>query len=164
MITVRRINIGEGTLYKRLRLASLAESPEAFGTTLTEAKARSKESWHEQADCTSEGCDQATFLAFSNGEPIGLAALYWDAQDESLGTLIQVWVDPEHRGSNVAVKLLDEIFTWAKKNEFACISAWVVKTNRQMSRLLTKYGFKITDVFHSFRQGVESRLWIEKVE
>jgi hypothetical protein len=75
MISVRRIQIGEGDLFKRIRLASLRESPSAFASTYESALNRSSESWSEQADSTAQGSDRSTFIAFSGDSPIGIAAL-----------------------------------------------------------------------------------------
>ena len=76
MITVRRIRIGEGGLFRQMRLTALRESPSAFGSTFESALRRSPESWSEQADSTAQGSDRSTFIAFSGDLPIGIAALY----------------------------------------------------------------------------------------
>ncbi len=164
MISVRRLRLGEGDLYKRLRVAALSESPEAFGTTLAEANARSEESWQQQADNSARGHDRATLIAIANEEPVGMAALYRDSQDQSLGELIQVWVDPAYRGGDSAKKLITEILIWAKRNNFMQVTAWVVKENQRMLRFLEKCGFELTNEVKSFRDDDESCLLVKEVE
>ena len=164
MITIRRIGLGEGEIFKQLRLESLSESPEFFGTTFEDALARSDESWHWQADNSAQGSDRATFLAFSDEEPIGIAALYRDHGEKTNVALIQVWVRPAHRRRNVAGKLLNEIFDWAKTNEFARIYAWVVKDNKRMLRTLSNFGFEIAGEEKSFRDAIVSCQLIKKAE
>jgi len=75
MRAIRRIQIGEADLFKQMRLASLRDAPYAFSSTYESALRRSAESWREQADNTAQGSDRATFIAFSDDAPIGIAAL-----------------------------------------------------------------------------------------
>ena len=64
MIEIRRIRLGEGDLFKQMRLTSLRESPHAFSSTYESALNRTAESWSEQADSTAQGSDRSTFIAF----------------------------------------------------------------------------------------------------
>jgi len=61
MISVRRIQIDEGELFKRMRLTALCESPFAFASTYETALRRSPESWSEQANSTAQGSERCTF-------------------------------------------------------------------------------------------------------
>jgi GNAT superfamily N-acetyltransferase len=153
MISVRRIKIGEGVLYKRMRLASLSESPEAFSTTLESADGRRPDSWYEQADSTAVGEDRITVFAFSNGKPVGIAALYREEQNRDSGELIQFWVSPEHRGEGAAKKMLEEIYFWAMQHGFEHLSAWVNQGNERAIRFYQKHGFELTDKTQPFRSG-----------
>ena len=145
MITVRRIQIGETDLYKQMRLASLRDAPYAFGTTYDSALQRTAEIWHEQAERTAKGTDRATFIAFSDDLPIGMTALYRREDTVDTGELLQVWVSPEHRGTNVAWDLMDAIFKWARENNFRRIIAGVTKGNDRAVKFYIKYGFSILD-------------------
>ena len=153
MISIRRIHLHEGLLYKRIRLASLSDSPEAFATTFATATRRSMESWNEQADSTAVGADRVTVLAFYDDEPIGVGALYRDNQNKDFGELIQFWVDPEHREGLVAGKLLKWILSWAMEHEFAHLFAWVNTENERAIRFYLKHGFALTDETQPFRPG-----------
>jgi len=151
MITVRRIKIGEGSLYKRMRLASLSDSPNAFATTFESANSRNLDSWNEQADSTAVGTDRVTLFALFNDEPVGIAAFYRDDQNKDSGEVIQFWVDPAHRGRLVAVKLIEGIFSWARKHDFNLLSIWVNKGNERAIRFYQKYGFELTNETQPFR-------------
>jgi RimJ/RimL family protein N-acetyltransferase len=142
MISVKRIQIGEGALFKRMRLASLRESPSAFASTYESARRRSLESWSEQADNTSQGSDRSTFFAFSGDSPIGIAALYRHGEGTDVGELLQVWVSPEYRGQGVAIKIMDAVFQWAGENGFRTVVATITKGNARTQRFYRKYGFK----------------------
>ena len=153
MVTVRRIWLDEGTLYRNMRLASLADSPDAFSTTLESAKDRSLESWSEQADNAATGRDRAVFLAFIEDQPVGIAALYRDAEDQALGDVVQVWVAPAHRGRGVSGELLDALLSWARDSGFERLSAWVNGENRRAARFFEKHGFEMTGRTEPFRPG-----------
>ncbi len=141
MITIRRIRSGEADFYKRVRLASMRDAPYAFTSSYETALARSGESWREQADGTAMGADRATFIVFSDDAPIGIAALYRMADRADAGEVIQVWVDPGHRGTRIARDLMDAVFEWAAGNCFREIIAKITNGNTRALRFYYKYGF-----------------------
>ena len=145
MISIRRIQIGEGELFKRIRLTSLHESPSAFASTYESALNRSCQSWIEQANSTAQGLDRAAFIAFSGDSPIGIAALYRDKEKMDVGEVLQVWVAPEYRSKGVALDLMDAVFQWAGGNGFRKIIATITKGNTRALRFFRKYGFNLVD-------------------
>ncbi len=138
---IRRLKKGEANLYKAIRLAALKDAPDAFVSTYESALLRSEESWNEQADGTGEGGERATFIAFDDAKPVGMAALYRNGNDSRSGELLQMWVSPDSRGNGIAADLLDAIFDWAASNEFAEVRAEVIRMNRRAIRFYEKHGF-----------------------
>ena len=151
-ISVRRIRPGEGGLYKRVRLAALADSPDSFATTFESATARSPDSWNEQADAASDGSDRFTLFAFVEAEPAGMAALYRDSNGGDSGEVIQVWVDPAHRGGPVANRLIDGLISLAEDHGYERISAQVNLENERGIRFFKRYGFELTDETEPLRE------------
>ena len=145
MITVRRIHNDEGDLLKHVRLASLRDAPYAFGATYDSVLQRSAEIWREKAESTAHGSEGATFFAFSDNIPVGMAALFRIVDQADAGELMQVWVAPEHRGTSVAWDLMDAIFKWAGENRFHRIIAGVTKVNARALQFYIKYGFSVMD-------------------
>jgi GNAT superfamily N-acetyltransferase len=145
MRAIRRIQIGEADLFKQMRLASLRDAPYAFSSTYESALRRSAESWREQADSTAQGSDRATFIAFSDDSPIGIAALYRLSDQPDVGEVLQVWVVPEYRGIGVARDLMDAVFEWAGDNIFRAIVARITNGNTGALRFYRKYGFGLTN-------------------
>jgi ribosomal protein S18 acetylase RimI-like enzyme len=143
MHSIRRLNVGEATLYREIRLQALKESPGAFTTTYESALNRDFDSWIAQADGSARGSDRATFIVFAD-QPIGLAALYRDPDPDHAfrGELIQVWVSADYRGSSVATELLDHIFEWASHNNFRLVRAQVTPANSRAFHFYEKYGFQ----------------------
>ena len=161
MILIRRLEVGESDLYKRIRLASLKEAPYAFSSTYESAQKRSTESWREQADNSAQGPDRAAFIVFSENKPIGLAAIYRSPINSESGEIIQVWISPEYRGKQVSKELLDKIFIWARENRFQKIEAKVIQGNEQALRFYKKYGFEINRTENN--DGVEEVVLTHKV-
>ena len=145
MITIRRIRIGETDLFKQVRLAALRDAPYAFGTTYDLALQRSAEIWRERAESTAHGSDGATFFAFSDNAPIGMAALFRTKDQADAGELMQVWVAAEYRGTSTAWDLMDAVFKWAGENNFRTIIAGVTKVNARARNFYIKYGFSVID-------------------
>jgi ribosomal protein S18 acetylase RimI-like enzyme len=143
VITIRRLQPGEVNLFRQLRLTALQDAPYAFPTTYETALERSDGSWREQAEHTAQGSDRATFIAFSDELPIGMAALYREKDKADVGELLQVWLRPEFRGTRVVWSLMDEIFKWAGENNFRSIIAGVTKGNARAVQFYTNYGFSI---------------------
>ncbi len=145
MRALRRIQTGEAHLFKQMRLASLRDAPYAFSSTYESALQRSTKSWREQADSTAQGSDRATFIAFSDDAPIGIAALYRLPDEPDSGEVLQVWVAPEYRGTGVARDLMDAIFKWAGDNSFRAIIVRITNENTRALRFYRKCGFAFTN-------------------
>lgn len=145
MVSVRRLELGEGELFRDMRLAALKESPHAFGSTYESAIERSAESWQVQADSTVLGPDRATFIAFSGDTPVGISALYRDDGGAEVGEVLQVWVAPAYRGRGVAVDLMDALFAWAGENGYRRVVATIAAGNDRALAFYRKYGFGVSD-------------------
>ena len=143
--------MGEAELFRQIRLMALQDAPHAFPSTYDSALQRSAESWREQADRSAQGTDRATFIAFSDNIPVGMAALYRHEDKLDEGELLQVWVNSEHRGTRVIWDLMDMIFRWARENNFRRIIAGVTKGNARAVKFYTKYGFIL---FEESTEGV----------
>lgn len=145
MITIRRLRTGEVDLYKQLRLRALHDAPYAFPATYEAALQRSAESWREQAEGTARGSDRATFIAFADDLPIGMAALYRRAGQVDEGELLQVWVSPDYRGTRLASDLMDACFRWAEENNFRTVIAGITKGNARALKFYIHYGFSMLE-------------------
>lgn len=148
MRITRRLNPGEGHLFRAVRLEALRESPEAFSSRYEDAAARSDQSWADQADSSATGSNRATFVTFED-QPVGLAALYRDENAPDVGELIQMWIAPDVRGGSVAADLLLEVFQWADSNRITIVRAEVMKINTRALRFYEKFGFSLSDDNHT---------------
>ena len=162
MTTIRRIQMGEVELYKQIRLASLKDAPYAFETSYESAVQRSDATWRERAESGAQGSDGATFLAFSESRPVGIAAIIRSQGQLDMAELMQVWIHPDFRGTGAAWDLMDAIFGWAKENNVRKITAGVTKVNPRAITFYSKYGF--SRMVESAQSDPDSVYLIKEVE
>jgi len=161
MHTIRRLVTGEGELYRKVRLESLRESPDAFASKYEDALLRNEESWNSQADSSAEGSDRATYIVLGD-QPCGLGAIYRDGNQSEVGELIQMWVSPDCRGSLVSRDLLDRLFDWASLNGFSRIKAEVERENARAIRFYHRYGFALSSEEASYSgSSIMLTKWVE---
>jgi RimJ/RimL family protein N-acetyltransferase len=162
MISIRRLQLGEGELYKQMRLKALQEAPYAFSSTYKSAASRTEGSWNEQADGTARESDRAAFIAFCSDEPIGIAALYRHPEGSESGEVLQVWVAPAFKGKRAAFDLLNAVFQWGAENGFREIVATITKENMGALKFYRKYGFVFMD--GTTLDGLDDPVLIKEIE
>lgn len=119
---------------RAVRLAALAESPSAFGSSLAREQGFEDEDWREWTRGV------ATFLAFHDGAPIGMAAGI-DGDEDCERSLVAAWVHPDHRGRGVASDLLAAVKRWARDDGATRLTLWVTRTNEAAVQLYRRHGF-----------------------
>jgi len=144
IMTIRRINAGEGLLYKELRLESLKESLDAFLSKYEDALERSDDSWHTQSDSSSSGSTRATFIV-EDAKPLGLGAIYRNSESSNEGELLQMWISPNLRGSRVATDLINTLLGWASDSGILVVRAKVCRRNHQALAFYKKIGFALSE-------------------
>lgn len=141
MFTVTRITPQLWEVGKTLRLAALQDAPYAFSTRYEEAILRADDAWREFAATRAVSVDDSTFLAFADGEAIGIAGGCREREKPKLMHLVAVWVAPEQRGSGVADLLIEAVCDWAQSVGATSITAWVTEGNDRALRLYNRLGF-----------------------
>jgi ribosomal protein S18 acetylase RimI-like enzyme len=131
---------------RAVRLRALQDAPDAFLTTVEQARAKSAEAWREQLASTAA----ATFLALIDGRDVGMAVGAPHHHDPGEAGLYGVWVATEARGRGVGVDLLAAVTTWARERGYARIRLDVGDHNREASRLYSGFGFSPTGETSSF--------------
>ena len=120
------------------RLRALADTPDAFGTTHAEAFARPVQWWRDWTLRSAEGDDQAMFLAWREGKPIGIAGAF---RTGGRIDVISMWTSSEQRGAGVGRRLLDAAIAFAGEAE---VHLGVTETNVGARRFYERYGFVAT--------------------
>ena len=136
-LVVERAEETDWERVKAVRLAALAESPSAFGSTLAEEREYGEADWREWCR------DTAAFLAVQDGVPIGIAAgVNGTSRDER--KLIAMWLHPGHRGAGASTALLAAVRTWALRDGATTLMLWVTRSNHAAARLYRRAGFSET--------------------
>ena len=136
--TIRRIRVGEGDALARLRLATLAGSPEAFSSTWARQSVHPASHWDQMALTGSAGDARATFVA---GEFVGMVGGYRPLEDPSGVELVGMYTSPGHRGSGIGAALVGAVVTGAGAIGASRVGLWVVRTNAPTIALYEHAGF-----------------------
>jgi dihydropteroate synthase len=99
----------DGHTWRDLRLRMLADAPDAFGTTLAEARTLTDAQWRERV---APGAGHAMWFAEQDGVPVGTARVQL-APDRLRAHLYSMWVTPGARRTGAAKALLDTARAWA---------------------------------------------------
>ena len=143
-LRVRRLQAHERDLFKRLRRAALAESPEAFGETLAAAEGQPDSYWDTLVASTTPQRAQTTFIVEDDLTPIGVCFGLLDRNDATVGHLGGMWVAPTARGQGAGRALVDALVAWARERGFARLEPWVTDGNTVATALYARAGFAVT--------------------
>ncbi|QSR29790.1 GNAT family N-acetyltransferase [Nocardioides sp. S5] len=91
--------------FRDVRLASLADAPGAFGSRHAEWVDATEERWRARLTDV-----PLTVVAREAGRPVGVVS---GVPADDHVELISMWVAPDHRGTGLAGRLVDEVVAWA---------------------------------------------------
>jgi ribosomal protein S18 acetylase RimI-like enzyme len=151
-VVIRRLEPADWLALKAVRLAALADAPEAFASTLAREQGYSEQRWREWLDSTA-----ATFGAFTAAEPDsapaarigGIAAAFVrprpaGGDGDTDWHLISMWVSPGLRGTGVASGLVDAVCAQARRSGADQVSLWVTDVNERARAFYERLGFTPT--------------------
>ena len=120
----------------------LADTPQAYITTLEEAEAYPDSVWRDRAKTGSVGVREATFLGFDGDVPIAMAiGLRKRRLREDILVIVSVYVSPAYRGTHVATDLMCSVESWGSDWKAPASSLWVAETNGRARAFYTKLGY-----------------------
>jgi GNAT superfamily N-acetyltransferase len=144
MIVVREIRTDEWELMRDVRLAALAESPHAFGSSYAREVAFTEEQWRgriTERSATFFAHEESADAASASTVPAGLAGVY---VEDGAANLVSMWVGPAARGLGAGRALVEAAAAWAKAHGFWTLFLWVTESNTSARRLYDQCGFKPT--------------------
>lgn len=139
--TVRSFAENEWPDYKDLRLAALAESPEAFGSTFAQESQRADAEWARRLAAGVHSGWDFPALAEIESLPIGLAWGRIEGSNPALANLYQVWVRPRYRRLGAGRLLLEAVIAWAIDRRAECLELGVACGDTPATRLYSRIGF-----------------------
>jgi len=152
VVEIRPFRADEWRLYRRLRLRALADSPDAFASTLDAARARPVGWWESRLAGLDDELDLA-LLAEADGEPAGLAWGRIEPHARHTAAVYQMWVAPEHRRSGAGRRLLEGVIDWAKQRGVNSICLEVTIGNDPARHLYEAAGFRASGAPVPLRPG-----------
>src|ERR1044071_9907268 len=135
--------------WRALRLRMLTDAPDAFGTTIAEARALSDAAW--QASMAPEA-SRAMWFAEQDGVAVGTARAEI-APDRLRVHLYSMWVAPEARRCGAGRALLDAARRWAREHGAFELALEVTDGNLAASELYRTAGFADTGLRDELRPG-----------
>jgi GNAT superfamily N-acetyltransferase len=141
-LAIRPFEAHEWPKYRELRLRSLADSPDAFGSTLASEQDRSPDDWAARLSAAAVSVQDYPLVADLAGVAVGLVWAKVDATNPSLVNVFQVWVAPESRGRGVAAALLREAINWARSRNARVVQLGVTCGDTSAARLYAREGFQ----------------------
>ncbi len=143
-IEIRLLTTDDWPVFRRVRLRSLADTPQFFGSTLADAQARTDQGW--QVLLT----ERVQFVALADGAELGTVGGMPDLDRGGLH-LISMWVAPEARGTGVSDRLVRAILDQAAADGHSVVRLEVAEGNTVAERLYLRNGFVRTGVTGTVR-------------
>ena len=147
---VRRLTPDDVDILRDVRLRALEDAADAFWTTYALEAAYGAEDWRRWLTSA------ALFVAEDGtGAPaVGLAGGIADPRRTGAALLVSMWVDPEHRGTGLADRLVGAVTAWAASEGRTALRLHVVEHNERARRCYQRLGFAPTG-YRLFRERDE---------
>jgi ribosomal protein S18 acetylase RimI-like enzyme len=152
-VSCRRFEPSEWRLYRDLRLRSLGDSPDAFGSTLAREQGQTDEFWATRLRLGKPDGLDLPLVTEMDGEAAGLAWGRIEVREPEVAHVYQMWVGAEWRGRGAARMLLDEIIRWSRANEARFVRLDVALQNSPAVLLYERSGFEPIGDPHPLRPG-----------
>lgn len=134
-IRARNITPDDWEDWRDIRLRSLLEDPDAFGSTYARESQFDESTWRARTD----GISGPAMLAYADDKAVGMGA-GWLYEPGRL-MVVAMWTEPAWRGRGVGLILLDQVVGWARERALRP-DLWVADSNPAARRLYERYGFE----------------------
>lgn len=148
-VVVRRLRSDEAELLRDVRLAALADSPDAFGETLDDARSAD---WRARAVDGAALADRAVFVALSGAIPAGMVFVKCGSPPDP-AFLGGMWVQPEFRRRHVGASLVQHALDFLRSAGQTELSLWVTRGHDGVLKFYQGLGFQITGDTSTLRPG-----------
>lgn len=142
MATVRRLGPDDWGVFREIRLRSLADSPDAFGSTLEREQGFTEDEWRQRLS--------GPVYAVTDPGPVAVGGLF---EHDGVLHVWGMWTAPAHRGQGHARRILDALIA---PDVDAVLDVNI--TNRPARAAYGRYGFVATGHLEPLRPGSEQRM------
>lgn len=155
---IRKLSIVDWKTYKAVRLNSLKDSPDSFGSTYEREISFSESDWQSRLIPKPGINISIPLIAEVDGKPVGLASgVVWES-DLNVAHVYQMWVSPEARGTGIARALLDRITEWAGRRHCEALALDVTTINTAAVNLYKSAGFAPSGPLKALREGLALKI------
>jgi len=143
VIKLQVLSPDDWQVWRRLRLAALAEAPYAFGSRLADWQGEGDrpERWRDRLELPGS----YNVVALLDDQPVGMASGV-PADEPGVVELISMWVGPAARGRGAGDRLIQAVEQWARLGQAKVLRLSVVQGNEAAERLYQRCGFVGTGV------------------
>ena len=154
MVRVGLLGEDDWAVFREIRLRSLLDSPDAFGSTYGEESSQTERAWRDWAAGRWRGGVAAVFAGRAeDGTAVGTATgAEYDAEP-GLGHVYAMWVAPDARTAGVGRALLDAVETWAHGRACRRLTLRVTESNAAARAFYDACGFIESEGRSPLREG-----------
>ncbi len=140
MIYISILQPSEWREYKQIRLESLKENPEAFGSSYEKEVNYSEEKWQERLNDS----DTILFVARDENKPVGMVGIHVEVQNnKKVAHIWGMFVSTSCRGNGVGKLLMRELLNEVKRrNEVNVMELMVNNDQTAAVKLYESLGFE----------------------
>jgi GNAT superfamily N-acetyltransferase len=133
---IRILSADDWAVWREVRLRSLADAPEAFGSKLADWQGP-----NDREDRWRSRFDNVAFnsVALVDGSVVGTAGGMHRGAD--VAELVSMWVQPDVRGTGVGEALIDAVIDWATSASIERLVLAVRRSNPRAAALYVRAGF-----------------------
>ncbi len=142
MATLRRLDPDDWEVFREIRLASLADSPDAFGSSLEREQAFVEEDWRRRVS--------GPVYVVEDPAPVSVGGIF---DNDGIGQIWGMWTDPAHRGRGHARRILDAVTPLLPH-----VQLHVNITNGDARAVYERYGFVGTGEIEPLRPGSDLQI------
>jgi ribosomal protein S18 acetylase RimI-like enzyme len=141
-------------VFREIRLRSLLDSPDAFGSTNGEESSQTERGWRDWAAGRWRGGTAQAFAGLgAAGDVVGTATGAEFDAEPGLGRLYAMWVAPDARGAGIGRALVDAVVEWTRARGCTRLVLSVTETNEGARRFYERCGFADTGERQPLREG-----------
>ena len=155
MTRVERLDEDDWVAFREIRLRSLLDSPDAFGSTYGEESSQVEHAWRDWAAGRWRGGDAAVFAVRGPDAVVGTATGAEYEAEPGVAYIYAMWVAPDARGAGVGRALVEAVAGWARGRGCERLVLRVTETNEVARHFYAACRFAETGIREPLREGSE---------
>ncbi|MHB1209540.1 MAG: GNAT family N-acetyltransferase [Acidimicrobiales bacterium] len=133
---VRHANASDASALRAIRLESLVDTPDAYGSVYADVARLSHARWRRMA------LESNFYLAERHDHVVGMSSGGYNDAHPGTHWLFAMYVSPGARGSGVAGALVEAVSTWARRDHGDTLFLHVTESVARARAFYEKLGFR----------------------